>query len=763
MKGAAWVAAIALTSGITVVAQALTPVKKAPGKERQEIVFNSKDRQHLPSALFLQSGSLSAGFTVPSKGTSGAVWSENFDDDWEGWTRTDNENFAWERKQSTGTKAFTAIAPDDKNSLFIEGTYRYYERGDADVVSPSMVVPKNGKFTFYVGYSLNMNDYCTLKLLVDAGDGNWVELWSSLNEEGDKPWKWRKVEADMATYEGKTVKFKFLYSGYMDGFYIDGLELSGASAVDKIEVQTGEVVKFADASEGTPTSWQWHFPGGVPETSSEQYPEVYYTKDGVYDVSLTVGDGTATSTKTIEKFVTVKGTAPVAKIGLPATFRYLSTRLPMIAPLAPVTFTDASAGFPTQWAWSFTGVEKGEGQLYESSLEAPKVQYNFQHQQSVGLEVSNMHGSSSAAAQVSVEYEGAIANLQAEDELITFDLSDGYGEFPGTNKLDITDYAEHFSKPSAPMVVYGVNVYFTKATTTELIDQIKDVKVSINRSENGLPGEQLEFASWRVFELELPTGTTMKPTSFEFSKPVTIDDDFFIVVSGIPEKSDGCTVAFACAAFRDQGNTAYFKQRGEWKSASSYFPAGSNHTSYAVTPVMAHSVMSPLSEAKQTVGAAAGEASYQIFSYMGYKTPVEGGADWCRVVSEPNGLTVDDIRIAYDALPSELSSRSATFTLTDGLSTLDLVLEQTVTSGVSATIKDSEVKAFPSVFSAGFTIVAPEIIDSVDLFDAAGRKVAHYAPADKTLNVDGSGLARGIYFVKVTASGQSEVLKVVKR
>lgn len=763
MKGIAWMTAIALASGITAVAQALMPVKKAPGKEHQEIVYDSKRQQQLPAAMFLQSGTLSANFTVPSKGSSGAIWSENFDDDWEGWTLTDNENFAWQRKQSTGDNAFTAIAPDDKNSLFIEGPFRYYQRGEADAVSPAMTIPKNGKFTFYVGYSLNMNDYCTLKLLVDAGDGNWVELWSSLNEEGEKKWVWRKVEADMAAYEGKTVKFKFLYSGYMDGFYIDGLELSGAAAVDKIEVQTGEVVKFADASEGTPTSWQWHFPGGVPETSTEQYPEVYYTQDGVYDVSLTVGDGTATSTKTIEKFVTVKGTAPVAKIGLPATFRYLSTHLPMIAPLAPVTFTDASTGFPTQWAWSFTGVDKNKDQLFESSLEAPEVQYNFQHQQFVELEVSNMHGTSSAAEQVSVEYEGAITNLQADDELITFDLSDGYGEFPGTNKLDITEYAEHFSKPSAPMVVYGVDVYFTKATTTELIDQIKDVKVSINASENGLPGKQLEFASWRVFELELPTATTMKATSFEFSKPVTINDDFFVVVSGIPEKSDGCTVAFACAAFRNQGNTAYFKQRGEWKSASSYFPAGSNHTSFAVTPVMAHSVMSPLSEAKQTVGAAAGEATYQIFSYMGYKTPVTGGADWCRVVSEPNGLTVDDIKVAYDALPADLSSRSATFTLSDGLSSLDLVLEQTVTSGVSATIKASDVKAFPSVFSAGFTIAAPESIDSADLFDAAGRRVAHYEAADKTLNVDGAGLARGIYFVKVTSAGETNVLKVVKR
>ena len=83
----------------------------------------------------------------------------------------------------------------------------------------------------------------------------------------------------------------------------------------------------------------------------------------------------------------------------------------------------------------------------------------------------------------------------------------------------------------------------------------------------------------------MPSGTSLTGTDFEFSKPVTVNDEFFIVISDIPEKNETCTISFATAVFRGQGNTAYFKQRGEWKAASDYFPAGSNHTSYAGTAV----------------------------------------------------------------------------------------------------------------------------------------------------------------------------------
>lgn len=745
--------------------------KGQPGQETRKESFTKASIR--PLFLTTDANALAAGFSYIADGNKEVTWSEDFDEGTDGWTLTDAENFGWETKTATGNYSFTGIDPDDVQSLHIEGDYRYANRGKATALSPAITIPRNATFSGYVGYSLNFNDNCTLTIFESEDGEEWDQLWSSLDDEGEKPWAWRKFSIDMTASAGKTVQFKFEYGnsagtfddlGYMGGFYIDGLSISGTAEATGVSVMTGEPIKFADTSTGNPTSWSWSFPGGTPSESTDQYPEVYYTRDGSYDVSLTVSDGTNTASKTIEGFVTVTGVEPTAKILPPATFHYSDTRFPMVAPLAKVQFSDASEGFPTSWDWVFTGVDATAGNPYISVEQHPEVGFMFQHQQAVGLTVENEHGSSSALMDISVEYEGFINNLQPDDELFTFDLGDGYGEFPGTNKLGITEYAEKFSKPSQPIFISGVKVYFTQAEATEVIDQIASIKVSLNKSENGLLGEQLDFMSWDVFELDTPSGSTLVGTDFIFSKPVLIDDEFFVVVSGIPEKNDGVTVSFATAKFRDQGNTAYFKQRGEWKTASSYFPAGSNHTSYMIQPYIVHSVMVPLSETPIRVDAGGGTATLELFSYMGYETPVACDASWCRITSEPNGLTLDEISIEYDALPNNVSERSATFTFTDGASSLDVVLFQSSNAAIHATTQKNELKIVPTLFNNSFTVMLPERGETIEITDISGKCVYKLNATDQTaIDIDSSAFAKGIYFIKTVVNGKPCIVKGIKR
>lgn len=726
---------------------------------------------YLPASYFANESGLQADFRCTSSGESTVIWSENFDNGTEGWTLNNAETFSWQLYQSTGDRAFSLIDPADKSSLKIEGDYRYYNRGTASAISQKLSIPKNAAISGYVGYSLNFNEDCTLTLSASEDGESWTQLWASTDDKGEKPWSWRKFEIKLTEWENKEVQFKFEYGninaydngGYMGDFVIDGLSLATANATDQVSVMTGETVSFADASTGNPTSWTWHFPGGTPETSNQKTCEVYYTQDGEYDVSLTVSDGQNTSTKTYPKFVKVTGTAPTAHIIPPATFRYAENRLPMVAPLVPVQFRDGSDGFPTSWEWTFTGTEPDNSVSGVSSEQNPIVDYDFLHKQAAFLTASNMHGESTDIMEVAAEYEGLITNLQPDDQMVTFNLGDGYGEFPGTNLLDITEYAEKFSKPSRPILVYGARVYFTEATATELLDQIADVKVSLNKSENGLPGEQLDFASWRVFELELPSGGMLTGTDFEFTKPVAIDDEFFFVVSGIPVKSETCTVAFTMANFRDNGNTAYFKQGDTWKSATEYFPAGSNHTSYAIYPLIVHSVMAPLSETPVIVGKEKGKTSVEIFSYMGYETPIECDADWCRVVSEPNGMTVDNIEIEYDQLPAGVDSRTAQFTLTDGLSTMEIQLTQEDNSGVS-TVAAQQMKVYPTVFSNTLNIMVPEQTSRIEILNATGTLLRSIDTAGQNnLTIDGSGLPSGMVFIKAISPKGTSVMKAVKR
>ncbi|MFA5418640.1 MAG: BACON domain-containing carbohydrate-binding protein, partial [Bacteroidales bacterium] len=84
-------------------------------------------------------------------------------------------------------------------------------------------------------------------------------------------------------------------------------ELLGASfTASSTSVFAGSTINFTDQSTGDPTSWQWTFEGGDPATSSEQNPSVFYSTPGVYDVTLTVGDGTNTNTMIKQEYITIK-------------------------------------------------------------------------------------------------------------------------------------------------------------------------------------------------------------------------------------------------------------------------------------------------------------------------------------------------------------------------------------------------------------------------------------------------------------------------
>lgn len=84
-------------------------------------------------------------------------------------------------------------------------------------------------------------------------------------------------------------------------------------SADATSICVGEQVTFTDASQGTPTTWDWTFEGGTLGTSSDQNPVITYNTPGTYDVTLTIGDGTTTETVTFTDYITVNA-LPTASI-----------------------------------------------------------------------------------------------------------------------------------------------------------------------------------------------------------------------------------------------------------------------------------------------------------------------------------------------------------------------------------------------------------------------------------------------------------------
>ena len=69
----------------------------------------------------------------------------------------------------------------------------------------------------------------------------------------------------------------------------------------------GGAVNFSDLSTGNVTTRFWSFPGGIPSTSTATNPVVTYASPGIYSVSLTVGDGTTSSSITQSNYINVFG------------------------------------------------------------------------------------------------------------------------------------------------------------------------------------------------------------------------------------------------------------------------------------------------------------------------------------------------------------------------------------------------------------------------------------------------------------------------
>lgn len=156
-----------------------------------------------------------------------------------------------------------------------------------------------------------------------------------------------------------------------------------------VTIDAGQTVTFTDAS-GSPmpiTSWDWSFQGGAPSTSNTEGPHVVtYNIPGIYDVSLTVGDGTNTDTKTVPNLIEV---LDVLNANFVADITYAAMG-------ENVTFTDLTAGPDplTGWDWDF-------GDNGTSTDQHPIHVYNAVGLYTVELIASDANGNST---ETKIEY-----------------------------------------------------------------------------------------------------------------------------------------------------------------------------------------------------------------------------------------------------------------------------------------------------------------------------------------------------------------------
>ncbi len=475
-------------------------------------------------------------------------------DEFATWTYQSTSSSTW--RIGNPSQSFQSVDASSSASMILD-----YSGGQNEVAtSPAIEIRPNSTLEFYCYASGIYLVYGAWKLyaVVDGVSTLLIDQFMWAQDAGYDGPSWERFTVDLANYAGKQVQFSFVYEGsYGEDEAIDGFKILQANDGDDavIDINVGESVHFKDMSTGNVTSWDWTFEGGEPASSTEQNPVVTYNSAGSYAVTLTVSDGTATETKTRDAYVVVHAEAPVAHVGMPDG-AYLSPWVMMFVPTdVPLTFKDASTGFPTSWLWTFDGTD-----IATSTLQNPTVTYLQEGTYGLKLEVANDVGSSvdeyvNTAIQAGGEQE--VWNIAPEEngDLMMMEMG-WYGNYAGTNWLGMGEFAEHFDAPLTDAQISKVNVYFGK-TTAGSTDADIEMKI-MTVGDDGMPAEVLGSTSVKAGDLAYDP-TTINATEFVFDEPIDIPagTEFFAVIGPFPNDNADDIAILLCRRAVGEKCTGY--------------------------------------------------------------------------------------------------------------------------------------------------------------------------------------------------------------
>ncbi|MDD6141248.1 MAG: T9SS type A sorting domain-containing protein, partial [Bacteroidales bacterium] len=149
-------------------------------------------------------------------------------------------------------------------------------------------------------------------------------------------------------------------------------------------------------------------------------------------------------------------------------------------------------------------------------------------------------------------------------------------------------------------------------------------------------------------------------------------------------------------------------------------------------------------------------------SYEAFTGTDELAADWrfdSFIIRHQN--TDNDPSAAPQAWSGDIYFDSMEFNKFDSEAVRNAKIDDiTISSGAVGTIDANAIR----VYRSGNTInvAAPTAINAIDVYNAAGTKVASAAPATGTTAINISDFARGLYIVNVKAGKATKSVKIVK-
>ena len=260
-------------------------------------------------------------------------------------------------------------------------------------------------------------------------------------------------------------------------------------------IAPGEQINFIDLSSGDPYQWSWTFDGANTATSNQPNPiNIQYDTEGVYTVSLTVGNNLGVNETIKEMYITVSEADPCTVA--PEALFDATPRL--IAAGETVQFQDLTTGYPSYYTWAFENGSPSSGS--EGSPTNP-IQYNTPGIYDVTLTVSNACGSSSITKENYIyvfsgtvqSYCDTLTTVNNGESLNTWVPTGTWGFLAGHNGDNVKAYANYFndytfSQVKGVIIPVSYAMYGTYSSS---------IKFYIFNSVDGVPADTL--VSKRVY------------------------------------------------------------------------------------------------------------------------------------------------------------------------------------------------------------------------------------------------------------------------
>ena len=188
----------------------------------------------------------------------------------------------------------------------------YFTSDVMEIVSLNVALSENGLISTQSGGGSNYEHKHTFR---EAFTEQWGDIISSPTTTGS-------YLTFNFTFDNNTQNYNMEKCDVVAHIYDldNGLVISGIGAevghgsfvtpipefiVDDALVDIGQSVSFSNQSICMPTSWNWTFEGGTPETSTEENPEVTYNEGGQFSVTLVVENEAGSDTITKENYINV--------------------------------------------------------------------------------------------------------------------------------------------------------------------------------------------------------------------------------------------------------------------------------------------------------------------------------------------------------------------------------------------------------------------------------------------------------------------------